>query len=164
MQIRFKGEDTFEIKSKDLVAILGKGLSVNGFVFPGPGEYEKSGIIINGISNGDNTIYTLVVEDIILCHLGHISKELTEDEIKQIGPVDMLFLPLGADGSTQVKLATKILADIDPRVVVPMLYTDSELGEFKRSEGVTDGEVEIFKVKKSDLPEEERQIVIIRAS
>jgi len=162
MQIKYQGGDKFEIKSKDLVINLSDKVTINGFVFPGPGEYEKAGVIMSGIDDGSNTIYTMTVEDMDICYLGHLAHDLSEDEGKQIGNVDILFLPLGDADTVQVKAATKIISKIDPRLIIPMLYTD--LTEFKKSEGVTDGETDQLKIRKIDLPETEREIVILKTS
>ncbi len=160
MQIKYKGKDYFEIKSKDLDVILADKVTINNFTFPGPGEYEKGGVILNGIADQDNTIYVARVEEVNLCHLGHIKHELSEEEIKQIGDVDILFLPLGEMDTIDLKVALKLVSKIDPRVVIPMLYSD--IAEFKKSEGITDNEIDILKIRKSDLPEEERQIIILK--
>ncbi|MEI7792809.1 MAG: MBL fold metallo-hydrolase [Candidatus Berkelbacteria bacterium] len=163
MQIKYKGGNKFEVKCKDLDVTFADQLTVNGFVFPGPGEYEKSGAIINGIADGSNTIYIVNAEDMNLCYLGELTHELTEDEVKQIGDVDILFLPLGEKGTVNVKSALKVLTKIDPRVSIPMLYTD--LGEFKKGEGLVDGnEIDILKIKKSELPEEERKTYLLTAT
>ncbi|MCX6808888.1 MAG: MBL fold metallo-hydrolase [Candidatus Berkelbacteria bacterium] len=163
MQIKYRGGQTFEVKSKDLEINFSGNLSINGFVFPGPGEYEKGGVIINGIADGDNTIYIIHLEDMTVCHLGKINHGLSEEEAKQAGDIDILFLPLGQDGSADLKTSLKSLSKIDPRIVVPMLFDESILNEFKKSEGYTDGELDILKIKKIDLPEEERKIVILAA-
>jgi len=162
MQIKYRGGAKFEIKSKDLEVTVDGKISINGFEFPGPGEYEKGGVILNGISDGANTIYTAKIEEMNVCYLGRINHELSEEEAKGIGDVDILFLPLEVDGSLGLKTVLKILTNIDPRVVIPMLYTD--LSEFKKSEGYTDGEIDVLKIKKSELPEEERKLVILSES
>lgn len=162
MQIKYFGGDKFEIKSKDLEVNLSEKVSINGFEFPGPGEYEKAGVIMSGIDDGQNTIHVLSVEDMDICYLGKINHALSEEEAKQIGNVDILFLPLGESGSINVKMATKIISAVDPRVVIPMLYSD--LTEFKKSEGIVDGELDVFKIRKSELPETERRIVILKAN
>lgn len=160
MQIKYKGGNHFEIKSKDLDIVLSDKVTINNFTFPGPGEYEKGGVILNGIIDQDNTIYTARVEDMNLCYLGNIKNDLSEEEIKQIGNVDILFLPLGEMDTIDLKIALKLLSKVDPHIVIPMLYSD--LTEFKKSEGITDGEVDILKIKKSDLPEEGRQVIILK--
>jgi len=164
MQIKYKGGESFEIKSKDVDISLSSNISINGFIFPGPGEYEKSGVILNGIPDQGNTIYVASFEDMTVCHLGRINHDLTEDEAKQIGNVDILFLPLGEEGSAELKIALKILSKIDPRMVIPMLYNPINLAEFKKSEGYTDGEIDVLKIRRTDLPEEEERKIVILSS
>jgi hypothetical protein len=43
-----------------------------------------------------------------------------------------------------------------------MLYSD--ISEFKKSEGIDDGEMDVYKIKKIDLPEDERLNVILKAN
>lgn len=162
MQIKYKGGDHFEIKSKELDIVLADKVLINGFSFPGPGEYEKGGVILNSIDDNGNTIHVARVEEMNLCHLGHIKHDLSEEETKQVGDIDILFLPLGQEGTADMKTALRLLSKIDPRIVIPMLYED--ISEFKKSEGIVDSELDILKIKKSDLPEEGRQIVILQAS
>lgn len=160
MQIRYSGKDKFNIKTGQSLIRLGVECAVDDFSIPGPGEYEKGGVSIIGIANDNNTIYVIRAEEINLCYLGRIVKEVSQNVVKEIGDVDVLFLPLGEEGTLEVKKAVDLLSAIDPRVVIPMLYAD--LSDFKKSEGITDGETETFKFKKSDLPEEERKIVILK--
>lgn len=162
MQIKCLGQKKFEIRTKDIVLVLDGNVSVNGFIFLGPGEYEKNGVIISGIADDKNTIFTLRLEEMNLGYLGRINHDLTEEEAKQIGDVDILFLPLGLEGSADIKTALKLLAKIDPRIVIPMLYSD--LKEFKKSEGISNGELDVLKIKKIDLPEEERKVIILKVS
>lgn len=162
MQIKYLGHEKFEIRTKETKIDLGYKVLVNDFAFPGPGEYEKGGVFVEGIADNGNTIYILKVEEMNVCYLGKIAHDLKEDEAKEIGNVDILFLPLGEDGSVPVKKAVDILSKIDPKIVIPMLYSD--LSEFKNSEGITDGELDILKIKKVELPEEERKVVILNAS
>lgn len=160
MQIKYLGHEKFEIRTKETKIDLGYKVLVNDFSFPGPGEYEKGGVFVEGIADNGNTIYVLKVEEMNVCYLGKIAHDLKEDEAKEIGNVDILFLPLGEDGSVPVKKAADILSKIDPKIVIPMLYSD--LSEFKNSEGITDGELDILKIKKAELPEEERKVVILK--
>lgn len=162
MQIKYLGHEKFEIRTKETKIDLGYKVLVNDFAFPGPGEYEKGGVFVEGIADNGNTIYVLKVEEMNVCYLGKIAHDLKENEAKEIGNVDILFLPLGEDGSVPVKKAVDILSKIDPKIVIPMLYSD--LSEFKNSEGITDGELDILKIKKVELPEEERKVVILNAS
>lgn len=160
MQIKYKGKDTFELKSKEAEVILSTKISVNDFVFPGPGEYEKAKIILSGIEDKENTIYLLNIEEMKVCYLNRLNHNLTEDEVKEIGDVDILFLPLGDENTIDLKIALKIISNIDPNMVIPMLYTDLE--EFKKSEGIVDDETDVLRIKKGDFIEGERKIVILK--
>ena len=162
MQIKYLGQEKFEIRTKETKIDLGYRVLVNNFEFPGPGEYEKGGVFVEGIADNGNIIYVLKIEEMNVCYLGKIAHDLKEDEAKEIGNVDILFLPLGEDGSVSTKKALDLVTKIDPRIVIPMLYTD--LSEFMKSEGITDGEMDVFKIKKAELPEEERKVVILNAS
>lgn len=161
MQIKYLGKEKFEIKLKDSKVDLGYQLSINNFLLPGPGEYEKSGVFVEGLNDDGNTIYIIKAEDLSICYLGKISHDLREDETKEIGDVDILFVPLGEDGSLPVKKASALISKIDPRIVIPMLYSD--LGEFKKSENASGEELDVLKVKKADLPENEMKIYILKA-
>jgi len=159
MQIKYLGGEKFEIRTKEVKISLGYKILINDFSLPGPGEYEKNGIFVEGIADNGNNIYAIKAEEMNLCYLGKISHDLKEEEAKEIGDVDILFVPLGEDGSLPVKKALDVVSKIDPRIVIPMLYSD--LSEFKKSEGISDGETDLLKIKKQELPEEERKIVIL---
>lgn len=161
MTIKYLGGEKFEIKTGQTMLNLGYTMSIGDFVLPGAGEYEKSSVGVTAMPDGENTIFLIRSEEINLCYLGRINRELPEAEVKEIGNVDILFLPLGEDGTLSAKKAAALVNKIDPRIVIPMLYTS--LDEFKKDEGISDGEMEALKIKKSDLPEEERRIVILNS-
>ena len=164
MQIKYLGDGKVEIKTKDATILLGQHVIINDFVLPGPGEYEKSGIFVEGISDRNNTIYLIKAEEINVCYLGTISCDLAEDKTKEIGDIDILFVPLGQKESQEIKKATDLVSKIDPKIVIPILFDDQRLTDFKKSEGITDDVLDVLKIKKSELPENERRNVILKAS
>lgn len=161
MQINYFGKEEFEIKTK-LAKIKLKGVvDIENFLIDGPGEYERKDIFVEAVGRDkDHVAYVLRVEDMILCYLGKLKKTLTDEEIKRIGDIDILFVPLGEDDTLPLEKANDLINKIDPRVVIPMLYSD--LSKFKEIEGISNGEIDSYKVKKVDLPSEERNIVIIQ--
>lgn len=161
MQIKYRGDAKFEVRFGTTLIELDSKVTIDSFVLPGPGEYERCGVSVSGIAIDDGSIYTLKVEDMALLYLGKLSRTLTQDEIKEAGGADILFLPLGKEETISTKKALELVAKIDPRVVIPMMYSD--LSEFKKSEGISDGELEVLKIKCSDLAEEERRIVILQS-
>lgn len=164
MQIRNKGEERIEILTKDTKIALGAQIAIDGFILPGPGEYEEKGIFVVGIPDDGNTVYTIKAEEINICYLGKLSHSLKEEETKEIGDVDILFVPLGQSGGADVKNAITLVSKIDPKIVIPIFYSDLTLQEFKKSEGIDDGEIDSLKIKKADLPIDERKNVILAPS
>lgn len=103
------------------------------FFIESPGEYEVSDIFITGINSfhdenkgkdkGLNTIYTIETEDLRLCHLGDFGqKEMEDKQLQDIGEVDILMIPVGGVYTIDAKGATKIISQIEPRLVIPMHY------------------------------------------
>ncbi|MGZ6004563.1 MAG: MBL fold metallo-hydrolase [Candidatus Saccharimonadales bacterium] len=102
-----------------------------------PGEYEVSNISVQGIparSHMDEdgkqtaTIYKVTADDVRLAVVGHIYPELTDDELEQIGTVDILLIPVGGNGYTLDPVgALKIIKKIEPKIVVPSHYEDKKL-------------------------------------
>lgn len=111
------------------------GLKINEqFIVSACGEYERKGIFIEAISSlqpdkKKNIIYTVEAEDIRICHLGYFGAEdLTDDQLSEIGNVDILIVPVDGDKTITYKEAAKIVSRIEPSIVIPMCY-DSEKKE-----------------------------------
>lgn len=103
------------------------------FVIDAPGEYEAKGVFVQGITTfhddvqgkerGLNTVYTITAEGITLCHMGDFGqKELTPEQVEKIGQVHVLFVPVGGTYTVTGKEAAKIVAQIEPALVIPMHY------------------------------------------
>ena len=142
-----------------------KGLSAGShFLITGPGEYDIKDIYIQGTKAKGATIYTIEAEDMKLCHLGRINqKELTSEQIDLIGEVDILFLPIGTDPKTSVK----IMSQIEPKVIIPMYYKISKskekldsINSFLKILGIKSIEKTTkLSIKAKDLPKEEVKII-----
>lgn len=150
------------------------------FLIEGPGEYERKGVFIQGISSfhdekegkerGQNTIYTIDAEEMRLCHLGDFGEiELSPEQLEQIGDVDILMIPVGGVYTIDAKGAAKIIAQIEPRIVIPMHYHLPKLkvkldglDKFLKEMGRKSVEPQPkLLIKKKDLPPEETKIVIL---
>jgi L-ascorbate metabolism protein UlaG (beta-lactamase superfamily) len=162
MQVNYFGGDKFELNAKGAKIILsGNTIDVDQFIIEGPGEYERMGVFIEGISvAGDEVVYTIRAEEMIVCYLGRLTKKLSDETVKRIGDVDLLFVPLGEEGTISDKDAISVISQIDPQGVVPMLYSD--ISAFKNAEGIHNGELETLKIKKSDFGEGERNFYILK--
>ncbi len=157
-----------------------KAIKGSPFLIEGPGEYETKDISVQGIDSfhddaqgkqkGQNTIYTIEAEEMRLCHLGDLGqKELTPDQLEQIGDIDILMIPVGGTFTVSAKEANHIISQIEPRIVIPMHY---HIPKVKiKLEGVDKFLKEIGRksitpqpkllIKKKDLPQE-TQIVLLQ--
>lgn len=99
-----------------------------------PGEYEVSGAIIHGVAarahmdtegSKNATIYTVAADDVRVAVLGHIFPDLNDDQLEQIGMVDVVIVPIGGNGYTLDGVgALSIIKKIEPKVVIPTHYAD----------------------------------------
>ena len=102
------------------------------FIINGPGEYETKNIFVYGIPSwhddqqgqkrGNNTIYRLTVEDMNIIHLGDLGHTLDDEQLEKMNGVDILMIPIGGDVTIDAKKANDIIAEIEPRIVIPMHY------------------------------------------
>lgn len=104
----------------------------------GPGDYEIGDFSIHGVpavrhldaegSEQLSTAYRIEVGDVRLAVLGNIAPKLNEDQLEEIGVVDILLIPVGGAGYTlDATSAAALTRQIDPKVVIPVHYADSAL-------------------------------------
>ncbi len=103
-----------------------------------PGYYISMGMDITGIKSyhdakrgklrGENTIFCFELEGIRVCHLGDLGHTLTPSQVKAIGPVDLLFLPVGGRYTIDAVGANKVMKQLHPVVTIPMHYRTGALG------------------------------------
>lgn len=161
MQIKRTTGNSFEIKTKEASVLLNDGVKIGDIHVTSAGEYEIIGVFVNAIESDDQTIYTICSESLNVCYLGELKKSLSSEAIDQLDDVDILFLPVGAKDSLDLKQALALLQKIDPKIVIP-IYLENE-AEFLKSEGTSEPRRDkVLKIQKSQLPtEEEREIVIL---
>ena len=76
---------------------------------------------------GDNIIMCFEVDGINICHLGALGHKLTDEQVKEIGSVDVLMVPVGGVSTLPVADATEVCNQLKPRVVLPMNYRSERL-------------------------------------
>jgi len=68
--------------------------------------------------------FAIELDGIHTIHLGDIGHLLSEEKLADIGPVDIVCVPLG--GTLSPSQAAAVVAQLDPRIVVPMPVCDDE--------------------------------------
>ena len=119
------------------------------FCLDGPGEYEVKDVLITGVKTyrdehkgserGRNIAFIVELDGVHVIHLGDIGHLLTEDKLTDIGPVDVACIPVG--GTLSATKAAELVAQLDAKVVVPMLIcedadSDEALAKFLHEMGV----------------------------
>ena len=82
----------------------------------------------NGRERGKNTVFTLTVDGVKVCHLGDLGHVLSGTEAADIGPVDLLLVPVGGFYTIDAREATRVVELIKPRVVIPMHFKTEKCG------------------------------------
>lgn len=147
--------ETIQIKTKNNVISLGETTKVDDFALEGPGEYEISGIEIQGVG----CIYLFHTEDMRIAYLDKLNRPLTDAEQELVTDVDILFIPCGGGEVLDLKEAIKLTNQIDPRIVIPTYY--DEIDTFTKEEGVAPEFVDSLKVTRQTLPETERKVIVL---
>ncbi len=143
------------------------------------GEYEIKDVFIQGIPSfhddvqgaerGKNIIFTITAQGLNICHLGDLGqKQLTDDQLEKIGPVDILMLPVGGIYTIDGKQAQGIIAQIEPKIAIPMHYSLPKLkikletlDRFLKATGQKIEAQKKLKIQKKDLLIEKTEIRIL---
>jgi len=110
-----------------------QGLGNDYHLVTGAGEFEIQGIALHGIQTyhdqkkgaerGKNFVYVIEIDDLRVCHLGHLGHVLDEAQLDAIGSkVDVLLVPVGDGSHINATEATEIVNQIEPKLVVPISY------------------------------------------
>ncbi|OGE08859.1 hypothetical protein A3A60_00705 [Candidatus Curtissbacteria bacterium RIFCSPLOWO2_01_FULL_42_26] len=151
------------------------------FAIKGPGEYEISGVNIVGISSfhddkqgverGTNTIYLINIDEVNIVHLGDLGqKKLTQEQIEELSVCDVLMIPVGGVYTIEAKDAPDIIAQLEPKIIIPMHYKIANLkfdlapvDNFLKVMGKEKVEVaQKLSVSQERLPEEPEVVVLER--
>ncbi len=99
-------------------------------VIDSAGDHEIGEVYIHGIETshddeagakrGKNIVFTIEADDIALCHLGDLGHQLDDDDVDDLGPVDVLLAPVGGFYTIDAKTATGVIDVLEPAIVIPM--------------------------------------------
>ncbi len=120
-------------RSRDGTTLLPSSLD-DAFVLDGPGEYEVRDVLLTGVRSyrdeargaerGKGVTFAVEIDGVHVIHLGDIGHLLSEEKLSDIGTVDIVCVPLG--GTLTPTKAAALVAQLDPRIVVPMPVCDED--------------------------------------
>ncbi len=151
----------------------------NPFIIDTAGEYDIKGVSVMGIDSyhddkegkerGKNIIYRVEIDDLLVVHLGDLGqKQLDTKQLEKLEGTDILLVPVGGKLTINAKEAVEIIAQIEPRIVIPMHYKVKNLKidldgveKFIKEIGLKPRHEEKLKISKKDLPQEETELVVL---
>lgn len=153
-------------------------------ILDSPGDYEVGDFSIRGVaarrhtdaSNAwmRSTIFRIETSELRIGLLGHVESKLSDEQLEEIGVVDILILPVGGNGFTLDPHDAGLLArQIDPKVVIPVHYEDADvsyevpqlsLEQFTRELNVPIETVDKYKIKNASALPETLSVVVINRS
>ena len=143
--IEYKDSSSCIIPNCDIVAISHsffnntyiKSNYPNSIIIDTPGIFTFNEINIeciqtfhddfNGFKRGKNMIFIVTIDNLRLCHLGHIGHLPEKKVLEKLMNIDILLIPLQRTFTLNGDLAAKLCAAILPKYVIPMNYSSSDL-------------------------------------
>ncbi len=103
-----------------------------------PGAFSQEDIGIKGVQTfhdnvsgkkrGKNIVYNFRIDGLNVCHCGDLGHLLSPEQIKEIGNVDILLLPIGGRAVLDASGATEVMKQLNPTIVIPMHYRTKSMG------------------------------------
>jgi hypothetical protein len=145
----------------------------SAFLLDSPGEYDVHEILVTGVrtfrdeskgsERGFNTCFVFELDGVHIVHLGDVGHLLTEEEIGDIGTVEVVCVPVG--GSLAAAKAAELVAQLDANLIVPMPLDSAggkeELGRFLHEMSIPHPEaVPKLAVTHSSVPSETTVVML----
>ena len=120
-----------------------------------PSYHDETG----GRQRGSNTIICFEVDGIRVCHLGDLGHRLSDQQIAELGKVDILLTPVGGFYTIDARAAAEIGHLINPKVIIPMHFkTDKGLPGIAGVEGFLQGKTGVSRLDASEVEFKEGQL------
>jgi L-ascorbate metabolism protein UlaG (beta-lactamase superfamily) len=148
-------------------------------VVRGAGVHKVKGVEIKGISTshdeasgsqrGPNTVFCFTLDGVRVCHLGDLGHDLAAGSLAEIGPVDVLMIPVGGTFTIDANVAGRVADRIAPKVVIPMHFNNERCPDFpvagvegfsKKQQRVRTLDGSEVEIKKDNLPAETETVVL----
>ena len=143
-----------------------------------PGAHDFEGIRVvshetfhdesKGSERGANLVSVVELEGLRIAHLGDLGHRLGKADVKAIGPVDVLLVPVGGYFTIDAAAAAGLVGEMEPGIAIPMHFkTDkvdfpiasvdafTELMEVVEAAGGSE-----LTVTKKDVPEATKVVVL----
>jgi L-ascorbate metabolism protein UlaG (beta-lactamase superfamily) len=124
-----------------------------------------------GSERGNNLLFVIEADGLRVAHFGDLGHLLDNDAIKDLGPIDILMLPVGGFYTIDPGEATIVMESVKPAITIPMHFKTPKcefpiapVNEFtKGKKGVTEVKASEIEASKPALPKEPAIFVLQHA-
>lgn len=100
-----------------------------------------------GKKRGKNSAFVFEADGIKFCHLGDLGHDLDEEQVKAIGQVDVLMIPVGGIYTINGEEAKKVVKALKPRLfILPMHYATKVYNEVLPPDEFLEGQKNVRKL------------------
>ena len=83
---------------------------------------------VRGLKRGRNTIHVLTAESLRFAHCGDLGHRLSPAQLRELGPVDILAVPVGGFYTIDAVTAKEVCDSIGAKILLPMHYRSATAG------------------------------------
>ncbi len=98
-------------------------VAIGGVRFSGVASYHDAS---EGSERDPNIIYSMDIDGVRVCHLGDLGHPLGGRQVKDIGRVDVLLIPVGGFFTIDAKVASEVAGKLSPKVIIPMHFSNEK--------------------------------------
>ena len=102
----------------------------------------------SGAQGNSNSMFVFEVEDLCIAHLGHLHQILTDQQLTELGVIDVALVPVDGTWTMSHEEMVEVIRLIRPAVVVPMHFFGSAV--LSRFLALIEGE---YRVELKETPE-----------
>jgi len=128
-------------------------------VYVVPAFHDKS----QGMQRGKNAIFVFRLDDICIAHLGDLGHLLTPPQLKMLGKIDILLVPIaGGFYTVTASEGREVTHQVKPRIAIPMHFwwEQAVQGYIQGMPKVKTLAVPAFKISKAELPAPTEVVVL----
>lgn len=128
-------------------------------------SFTVKDVTVTGIASGhssifmqdapSNIIYVYEIDGLRIAHMGDLAQnELTEEQLTQLGKLDVVFLPFSdvSEYGFATAKTVKVLQQLQPKIVSPLHYTPEAVEVILQELGITErSEADELAVDKAEL-------------
>ncbi|MFZ4808370.1 MAG: MBL fold metallo-hydrolase [Hyphomicrobiaceae bacterium] len=112
-----------------------------------------------------NSIFIFEVGDLCIAHLGHLHHTLRNDQLAQIGQVDVVLVPVDGSYTLDLPGMMEVLKELRAPLMIPMHYfsrntLDRFLARAREAFEVVESDVSTVVVSRATLPPTQRVLVL----